>query len=60
MIYGEYYLTGMFNPDFTNESGVKPFEEFEITRFNIGIHTDLNDKFVSNDKKLEPENDVSL
>lgn len=60
VIYGEYYLTGMFNTDFTNDSGIKPFEGFEITRFNIGIHTDLNDKFVSNEKKLEPENDVSL
>ena len=60
VVYGEYYLTGLFNKNYTDSQGVRPFEGFEITRFNIGIHTDLNDKFISNDKILEPENDTSL
>jgi len=61
VIYGEYYLTGLFNKNYTDETtGFKPFEGFEITRFNIGISTDLNNKFVSNEEILEPENDVSL
>jgi hypothetical protein len=60
VVYGEYYLTGLFNKNYTDDAGFKPFEGFEITRFNIGISTDLNNKFVSNEEILEPENDVSL
>ena len=60
MLYGEYFFSNLFNTAYTDEMGAMPFAGFEVTRFNIGISSDLNDSFEDKDKIVAPQTDVSL
>lgn len=60
MLYGEYFFSNLFNKDYTDEMGEKKFAGFEVTRFNIGISSDLNDSFEDKEKIVAPQTDVSL
>lgn len=59
MVYGEYFLSDMFNKNYVNAAGEKPYEGYEITRFNIGFSTELSGKFDSNEEIIK-DADLSL